>query len=184
MSLAPLQRLVRCVRSKEGTRSDDSRLVLHVLLPATSSYYFWSSVCCAWSTIHSRTAKPFTASLASGTTSHRSLSLGTAVLCPWCWLKENIQQAALCLWPSLVFLGGLRFSVTPPPYRPRYSGSPVLKRDSVGSATMKSYFQADAENYSGNLKPHPFGWQPAEYALQRITLSLTSSPGLWLCAAF
>lgn len=54
----------------------------------------------------------------------------------------------------------------------------VQKRDSVSSATMKSYFQTDAENYAGNLKPHPFGRQPAGYVLQRITLSLTSSPAL------
>lgn len=103
MFQAPLQRIVHCVRSKKETRSDDSRLVLHVLLPATSSYYLWSSVCYAWSTIHSRTVKPFTASLVSGTMSYCSFSPGTTVLCPWCWLTENIQQSALCLWLSLVF---------------------------------------------------------------------------------
>lgn len=59
---------------------------------------------------------------------------------------------------------------------------------SVGSATTESYFQTEAENYAGNLKPHPFGWQPAGCVwvcvgggggvLQRITLSLTSSAEL------
>lgn len=119
MLLAPLQRIVRSVRSEAETRSDDSRLVLHVLLPATSSYYLWSSVRCAWSTIHSRTVKLFTASLVSDTMWYCSFSLRTTVLCPWCWLTENVQ-AALCLWPSLVFWASFQ--------RQSFSVSTVLLR--------------------------------------------------------
>lgn len=183
MFLAPLQRIVHSVRSKEETRSDDSRLVLHVLLPAISSYYLWSSMCCAWSAIHSRTVKPFTVPLVSGTMSYCLFSLGNqCTLSVVLTHRKHTTSSSLSVTQPCSL--GLRFSVAPSLYRPCYSGSPVQKRDSVGSATTKSYFQTDAENYAGNLKPHPFGWQPAEYVLQRITLSLTSSPGLWLCAAF
>lgn len=124
MFLASLQRIVRCTSSKEerlGATTADWYFMY--CCPTTSSCCLWSSVCCAWSTIHSRTVKPFTASLVSGTMSYRSFSLGTTVLCPWCWLTENIQQAALCLWPGFVFFvgGGVRFSFAPSLYRLRYS---------------------------------------------------------------
>lgn len=61
----------------------------------------------------------------------------------------------------------------------------LFKSETVSARQQgRAIFRQTLRMYAGNLKPHPFGRQPAEYVLQRITLSLTSSPGLWLCAAF
>lgn len=110
-----------------------------------------------------------------------SLSLVTTVLCPWCWLRENTTNSSLSI---AHFVAGCVLVRSPSPYRPHYSGSPVQKRGSVDSATTKGYSQKGTENYAGNLEPHPFGWQPWGYVLQHMTLSLTSSPDLWLPGAF
>lgn len=45
MFLASLQRIVHCARSKEETRSDDSRLVLRVLLPRYLLMLFYEVPC-------------------------------------------------------------------------------------------------------------------------------------------
>lgn len=126
-----IQRIVCCVRSKKERRraGTDSYCMCCSLLPHPVAwrYIIYPVPCPVIRAPFTQNSEAFTTTWLERrrfVSRSLSLSLVTAVLCPWCWLRENTTNGSLSI---AHFVAGCVSVRSPSPYRPHYSGSPVQK---------------------------------------------------------